>query len=60
MKRKGSTSGMTGGFMPKKGPDMAPKPGSYAGLATTPLGGGTERPRRGLEASGIAYNGNCK
>lgn len=59
-KGNGSTMGMTGSTTKaKKTPDTAP--GMYGGRSHTPLGGGSETPRRGHASSGgIAYNGNCK
>ena len=60
MDKKGSKAGMTGSTTTaKKGADMPP--GMYAGMSTTPMGGGSEKPRRGYaEPSGVQYNGNCK
>ena len=57
---KGSKQGMTGmGDKQKKSSDMPP--GMYGGRSHTPLGGGSEKPRRGhADSGGISYNGNCK
>ena len=61
MAKKSGTEGMggMGATSTKKKADMPP--GMYGGRTHSPLGGGTETPRRGNASSGgISYNGNCK